>query len=204
MFCPMKALILALLSATLRVQCIQEMSVPVDFDGDQLAQLEIVDSSSSFSHRALQDNSNCDVTSATTCIVTSENNIKCEDFFVTEKNCRDITIRMTYEMCSLEQERTVTLLQKKTVAKSFLEDLDTGSFNSSPLLPGECRSTSYSTTIDTCEIRRIVGSLKVEGHSDPSKIGYYCYAFSYYSTRIFRPLESEPSSSPTRVSTPTG
>lgn len=212
MYYPMKALILAMLSAPLRVQCIQEISVPVDFDGDQVAQLEIVDSSSSFSQRALQDNPNCDVTSETTCVVTSENNVRCEDFSVTEETCRDINIKMTYEMCNQEQQRTVTLIQSKTVAKSFLQELDITGFKSSPLSSGECRSTDYTTLVDSCATKRIVGSLKVEGHSDPSQVGYYCYAFSYYSAKIFKPasptvpitssptkrITSAPTSSPTK------
>jgi hypothetical protein len=209
---PTKALILALISAPLRVHCVQEMSVPVNFDRDQVAQLEVIDSSNTFSQRSLQDNPNCDITSETSCIVTTENNIPCEDFSVTEQTCRDIRIMMTYEMCNLEQERNVTLLQGKTVAKSFLQELDITEFKASPLTSEECRSTTYFVNVDSCATRRIVGSLKVEGHSDPSQNGYYCYAFSHYSAKIFRPspptvpatssptkrITSAPTSSPTK------
>lgn len=192
----MKALIPTLLSLSipLRVSCIQEVSVPIDFEGDQVAQLEVIDSSSPISRSLQQDNANCNVFSETSCTVTSENGVRCEDFFVTPETCRSIVINMKYVMCNNEQQRTVTLIDAKTIALSFQQSVD---ISKEPLSSGQCRTENYSTTIDSCETRKIVGSLKVEGHSDPSKIGYYCYAFSYYSTRIFRP-SSPATSSPTR------
>jgi hypothetical protein len=175
------------LSALIGVKCIQEMAVPIDFDGDQVANLQVVDSSSSF-HRSLQNNPNCDVSSETTCIVTSENNVRCENFFVTQETCRTIDIAMKYVMCNLEEQRTVELLQKKTIALSFQQEID---ISKEPLASGQCRTENFSRKVDTCTTKKIVGSLKVEGHSDPSKIGFYCYAYSYYSVQVFRP--SQPS-----------
>ena len=127
----------------------------------------------------------------------------CEDLKIPSDECREVAITMSYEICNNESERPISFLYPKTIAKSFLyEDILE---DYTILGAGLCRTETYSDVVDFCETERIVGSLKVEGHSLTQVNGEYvlatdaaryCFSYSFYSTYVIYDANNQPNPSP--------
>lgn len=148
---------------------------------------------------------NCRMSATTSCTVDFTNidgqPQACEDFFIKRSECQNygenglVDVTMTFEVCNYEGLRGITPIADRTEILMYneIQSLDT-----SHLDHEFCRDRKLNMKIDTCARSVIVGSIKVEGLSDELPedeygLDYYCYAWSFYKTKIVIPEGNDPS-----------
>ena len=142
---------------------------------------------------------NCPISSKVWCKL--DNGDDCETLEQTDfrpDSCGPRRITMYYEYCNLKDSNNVRPIQKKTVAKFRNEIINIDLEKDTDMRGNGCRTATYTTVINNCDIIWVAGDLKFEGNRldsnneiivawDPTTKQSnedYCYAYDIYKKRV--------------------
>lgn len=142
---------------------------------------------------------NCPISSKVWCKL--DNGDDCETLEETDfrpDTCGPRRITMYYEYCNLKDSNNVRPIEKKTVAKFRNEIINIDLEKNTDMRGNGCRTATYTTVIDNCDIIWVTGDLKFEGNRldsnneiivawDPNTKQSnedYCYAYDIYKKRV--------------------
>lgn len=139
----------------------------------------------------------CSISATAKCMIVSAG-VSCDMFRIFAHQCRTETVEMTYEWCNKNADQVVQL--DGTATKIDLNDVPF-SMNKRDIPANTCRKHTRKRDVDLCDPKhaQIYGSITINGWSNPTQIGYTCYAHQYIQTRIVypSPITRSPTTSPT-------
>ena len=159
---------------------------------------------------------NCPISSKVWCKL--DNGDDCETLEETDSrpnSCGPRRITMYYEYCNLKDSNNVRP-RKKTVAKFRNEIINIDLERDTDMRGNGCRTSTYTTVIDNCDIIWVTGDLKFEGNRldsnneiivawDPNTKQSnedYCYAYDIYKKRVVNKDVEDPNKPMTPDPTP--
>lgn len=160
---------------------------------------------------------NCPITSKVWCKLDNEED--CETLEQTNfrpNSCGKRRITMYYEYCNEDSNNNVRPRKNKTVAKFRNEIINIGLETDTDMRGNGCRTSTYTTVIDNCDVIWVTGDLKFEGNRLDSNDGIivawdpntkqsnedYCYAYDIYKKRVVNKDVEDPNKPMTPDPTP--
>ena len=133
----------------------------------------------------------CSVSATVKCMIVSAG-VACNNFWLYAHTCRTETVQMTYEWCNNNINRIVEVDRPRTQIDMYDVPFN---MNKKDIAAKTCRTQIRQRDIDFCDPnnQEIYGSITLNGWSDPSRVGYSCYAHQYIQTRIVFPSPITPS-----------
>lgn len=139
----------------------------------------------------------CSISATAKCTIVSAG-VSCDMFRIYAHKCRTETVEMTYEWCNKNPDQVVQL--DRSTTKIDLNNVPF-SMNKRDIPANTCRKHIRRRDLDLCDPNnaQIFASITINGWSNPTQIGYTCYAHQYIQTRIVypSPITLAPTSSAT-------